>query len=220
MSPRHGDDPPGRRLLPDFDVAWSVRRPMSCRSCELVTPRNAANLWVAATQLADALDAELAFIRPPIHGAWVRLPWVVSCVPDEWYGQFVDTVVNLADDIATGRCPIPRCTAEEMALHLILEDIAEPDGPDLPDLITIACDGLPISHWDGSWERLAAELFPNPRVRALLADNFGGIDDDLELVAETGIVRLAPERWFHTFGDVPERPARGCGCEVCSWAAS
>jgi hypothetical protein len=216
MSTRHGGDAPGRRLLPDFDMVWSARRRGSCSTCQVLTPRNAAHLWVAATQLADILDAERAFINTPVHGAWVRLPWVVCSVPDEWYGQFVDTVLDLADDVATGRCPVPRCTGEEMALHLILEDIVEPEDSDLPDLIAIACDGLPISDWDGNWEVLAAELFPNPRVRALLADNFGGIDDDLELVAETGIVRLAPERWFHTFGDVPERPAPACGCEARS----
>ncbi|HVV74609.1 MAG TPA: hypothetical protein VHC43_01130 [Mycobacteriales bacterium] len=217
MSPRHGDDAPGRRLLPDFDVVWSARHRASCGSCQVMTPRNAAHLWVAATQLADTLDAERDFIYTPVRGEWCRLPWVVAiCVTEEWYGRFVDTVLDLADDVAAGRCPVPRCTGEEMALHLIFEDIAEPRDSDLSDLVAIACDGLPISEWDRNWEVLAAYLFPNPRVRALLADNFGGIDDDLELVAETGIVRLAPERWFHVFGDVSARPAPACGCPVPS----
>jgi hypothetical protein len=217
MSARLSDDGPDRRLLPDFDAVWSIRRRALCSSCEILTPRNAAHLWVAATQLADTLDAEREFIDTPVHGEWVRLPWVVAiCTSAEWYGQFVDTVLDLADDIAAGRCPVPRCTGEEMALHLMLEDIAEPRDSDLPDLVAIASDGLPISDWDENWEVLAAELFPSPRVRALLADNFGGIDDDLELVAETGIVRLAPERWFHTFGDAPQRPTPACGCQVSS----
>jgi hypothetical protein len=203
------------RLLPDFDLVWAARQGGACQTRDLMTPRNAAQLWVAATELSDALDVERALLHTPIHGAWVRLPWVVSCTPDEWYGQFVDTVLDLADDVAAGRCPVPRCTGDEMALHLVLEDIADPDEY-LHDLIAIASDGLPFSGWDGNWEVLAAELFPNPRVRSLLADNFGGIDDDMELVAETGIVRLAPERWFHTFADVPERPTPACGCEVGS----
>jgi hypothetical protein len=216
MNPRHGGDASERRLLPDFDVVWSARRRALCGSCEVLTPRNAAHLWVVATQLADTLDGERVFINTPVHGEWVRLPWVAHCLPDEWYGQFIDTVLDLADDVAAGRCPVPRCTGEEMALQLLFEDIAEPRDSDLPDLVAIACDGLQNSDWDGEWEVLAAELFPNPRVRALLADNFGGIDDDLELVAETGIVRLAPERWFHVFGDVSARPAPACGCTVPS----
>jgi hypothetical protein len=205
----------GARLLPDFNVVFAPQPGSPCRTRELLTPRNAAHLWVAATELADILDAQLTHATQPIllsHSDWDRLPWVATGARMEWCGRFIDAIFDLADDVASGHCPVPRCTGEEMALRLILEDIADPGNPYLTDLTEIACDGLPISDWDGNWDVVATELFPDARVRSLISDNFGGIDDDYDLVAETGIVRLAVERWFDAHDDrIPERPTRPAG---------
>jgi hypothetical protein len=204
--------------VPPFAARFDDPRPGAwCRAHEVLTPRNAAHLWSAATSLADLLDTDLDAVRahgPLTDNEWGRLPWVVSPAAGlDWYGQFVDTVVTLGDDLAAGRCPVPRCTAEEVALHLILEDVTEPADPALPERIARTCRGLPVREWDGRWETVAAALFPYPKVRRLIADGFGGITDDYELVAETGLVRLAVYRWFEAFDDLAaSRPAPACEC--------
>lgn len=216
------DRPPARvdvrAGVPPFAALFDDPRPGAwCRAHELLTPLNAARLWAAATHLADALDEDLGDVEAQISlhdNEWARLPWLVSLdlVGVDWCGEFIDAAVILADDLASGRCPVPRCTAEEVALQLVLEDVVEPD-----DEVSVPppdpCRSLPAREHDGEWERLAVALFPYPKVRRLIANGFGGITDDYELVAETGLVRLAVCNWFGPFGEAPTRPAAGCDCK-------
>lgn len=205
-------------LIPHFTELFFARQGGSCLCIDLLTPRNAADLWAAAIKLADVLDAQLVDVQsriPLSHSEWGRLPWVVTDATVEWFGRFVDAVLDLADDAAAGRCPVPRCTGEEVALFLVLEDITDSSDPDLKNLTNTARSGLPVLEWDGKWEAVASALFPSPRVRSLIADGFDGISDDYELVAETGIVRLAVERWFDPYDELdPQRPMPICGCPV------
>jgi hypothetical protein len=204
--------------VPPFAALFDDPRPGAwCRAHEVLTPRNAARLWAAATHLADALDEDLGDVEAhiPLHGSeWGRLPWLVSLdlVGPDWCGQFIDAAVTLADDLAGGRCPVPRCTAEEVALQFVLEDVVEPDD-EVSVRLPGSCRGLPTREHDGEWEGLAVALFPYPKVRRLIADGFAGITDDYELVAETGLVRLAVYNWFGPFGEAPTRPVAACDCK-------
>ena len=201
--------------VPPFEEMFRWRLNQGCIAREFLTPRNAAHLWVAATRLAFLLDEQINDVRsgiPLIHSEFGRLPWVVYPYPD-WCGRFIDTVVSLGDDLASGRCPVPRCTGEEVALHLLLEDVVEFAELDLGDRLAEVCPGLPAAEWDGEWDGVALGLFPDRRVRLLIADNFGGITDDYELVAETGLVRLAVEHWFEPYdASFPVRPLPMCEC--------
>jgi hypothetical protein len=212
--------PSEQRLVPPFTELFFARQGSACAAYELMTPRNTAHIWAAATQLAAVPDAQLIDVQtriPLSHSEWGRLPWVITNAPVDWYGELIDAVVNLGDDAAAGRCPIPRCTGEEMALHLVLEDITDSHDPALSDLTSAACAGLPMLDWDSNWPVIDATLFPNLQVRSLIADEFGGISDDYELVAETGIVRLGLPRWFDPYDECdPERPEPTCGCPALS----
>jgi hypothetical protein len=207
---------PGLHIPPFAQLFNGQRSDGWCAAHEVLTARNAAQLWVAATSLAGALDAQLDDTRAsvlPYLSEWERMPWVVQNAGSEWSGQFVDSVVILADDVASGRCPIPRCTAEEMAMQLVLEDVTDPPDSNARDQLNDIARGLPVSDWDEEWDDVAASLFPYPKVRRLVADRFGGHVDDYELVAETGLVRLAAHRWFDPFDDcAPRRPASVCDC--------
>jgi uncharacterized protein len=211
-------DPEEQILIPDFTGLDFARQGCRCPAYAMVTPRNAAALWAAAIKLADTLDAQIVDIKdriPLSTSEWGRLPWVVTDARVEWFGRFVDGVLGLADDVASGRCPIPRCTGEDVALHLAIEDLMNLSDGSLIDLTATAKAGLPVLDWDDNWDDLAPILFPDARMRHLIADGFDGIDDDYELVAETGIVRLAVHRWFEPFDELmPERPESICGCPV------
>ena len=208
--------PRAERQLPPFAALYDDPRPGAwCPAHEVLTPRNAAQLWAAAVSLAHRLDVHLDDARLPVwpcDSEWARMPWIVEHGDTDWFGQFVDSVVDLADDLAAGRCPIPRCTAEEMALQLVIEDVCDPHERGVAELITAVVRGLPVREWDQEWDDVAASLFPDPKVRRLVADRFGGHVDDYELVAETGLARLAPHRWFDPIDDTRERPRAACDC--------
>ena len=187
-----------------------------CPAHEVLTPRNAAQIWAAAMNLAEILDGQRSDVAQavlPCDSEWRRMPWLVQGAQPEWCGRFVDCVVNLADDVAAGRCPIPRCTAEEMALQLVMDDVVAPSDQRSTDLARSVCVGLPTSEWDQEWDEVASSLFPYPAVRRLVADGFGGHVDDYDLVAETGLARLAVHRWFDPLDDgTPPRPNDACDC--------
>jgi hypothetical protein len=193
-------------VIPPFTELYFARQDGRCPAYELITPRNSADLWAAAIKLADVLDAQLVDVQsriPLSHSEWGRLPWVVTDAPVDWFGRFVDAVLDLADDVAGGRCPVPRCTGEEMALLMVLEDITDSVDPALRNLADTARSGLPVHDWDGNWEAVASALFPSPRVRGLMADGFDGL------------VRLAVVRWFDPYDELdPVRPLPICGCPV------
>jgi hypothetical protein len=206
--------------LPPFAELFDDPRPGAwCRAHELMTPRNAAALWAAAIHLADVLDEDLSDViaaNPVTHTEWTRLPWVVhvDCEGVEWCGQFLDSLVTLVDDLAAGRCPVPRSTAEEVALQMVMEDIVENPDDAFADRIIDTCRSLPARNQDNAWDDLALALFPYPKIRRLIAEGVHGITDDYELVAETGLVRLAVSNWFDSFdGCVPTRPLPACACK-------
>jgi hypothetical protein len=182
MTAKPGSEPSMQRLIPPFAELFA-RQGGTCPAYELVTLLIAAHVWAIATQLAAVLDAQLIVVQsriPMSHSEWGWLPWLVSNAPGDRFGRCVDGVHGLADDAAAGRCPIPRCTAEEVALHLVLEDVRDPRDRDLQTLISRACAGLPVPDGDGNWGVVATALFPNPRVRSLIADGFHGIRDNYE----------------------------------------
>jgi hypothetical protein len=208
---------PHELQLPSFTELFTDRAAaVWCPAHEVLTPRNAAQLWAAAVALADTLDEQRCDVEEPVlpcDSEWRRMPWLVQGAQPDWLGRFVDCVVNLADDVAAGRCPIPRCTAEELALQLVVEDVVEPGDHRSADLARNVCSGLPTREWDQEWDEVAASLFPYPVVRRLVADGFGGHVDDYDLVAETGLARLAVHRWFDPLDDgTPPRPEHACDC--------
>lgn len=100
-----------------------------------------------------------------------------------WRYQFADCALRLAEDTERWGAPVPRCTGEEMALHLILHRATTDTGQ--------------------SWPDLAEDLFQDNDVLTLY---------DLPVDAVTGLigaVQLAPAQWFTEFTTpfpLPPRP--------------
>jgi hypothetical protein len=213
-------EPSEERLIPPFTEMFFARQGGTCAASELMTPGNTAQLWAAANQRASVLDVQLIDVQsriPLSHSEWGRLPWLVTDAPDDWFGEFIDAVINLGDDAAAGRCPIPRCAAEEMALHLMLEDITSSPDPGVSDLTATACTGLPILDWDDNWQGHRRRAVPEPAHPVPDRVGFEDISGDYELVAETAIVWLAVNRWLNPYDECdPQRPASMCGSRVLS----
>ena len=121
---------------------------------QVLTPQAARLLHVAALHLAEAGYEEVLeqgdepLARDPDEDSWypdegllTRLPPICDGCDQAWRLSMVRAVENLADDLAAGRAPLPRCNAEEIALHLILRDAEEL--LDLSDDTDLADYGLP-----------------------------------------------------------------------------
>jgi hypothetical protein len=102
----------------------------ACGRCSgfQMAPRTAAVLWSLAQILADHGydDVEEHGSDPMRHeGGWslfdryLRMTWGQDAV---WRRQAARAYDDLASDLENGGWPLPTCPAEEMALHMILED--------------------------------------------------------------------------------------------------
>src|SRR5207247_10278515 len=100
------------------------------------TPQPAALLIVAAGRLAEAGYREVVGHgdeplqrEPGDDGGWytsgvflANLPPLCDVQNQPWRLAMVRAVDDLADDLRAGRAPLPRCNADEIALHLILNE--------------------------------------------------------------------------------------------------
>jgi len=94
-----------------------------------MTPRTAAVLWSLAQVLADnGYDDVEEHGSDPMRdeGSWSlfsRYPRVTWGQDAVWRRQAARAYGDLAFDLENGGWPLPACPAEEMALHMILEDV-------------------------------------------------------------------------------------------------
>ena len=115
-----------------------------------------------------------------------------------WRYQLAEAADALADDTRRWGLPLPRCTGEEMVLHLILRRAAAADGCS-PDQV----ESWPTEPDDPGWGDLFECLFQDHDVLMLYDMPAQSAE------AAAGGVNLDPPRWFSEFGlpyPVPDRP--------------
>lgn len=179
----------------------------------VLTPRSALALWAMLTTLADYgyddVD-EHGDDAVGSDGDWMlfdqypRVTWNSDAV---WRRQAARAFDDLAEDLAQGREPFPRCPGEEMALHVALRLLpaAVDDqwwGPDL-------FDGLPEANGDLDVHALLSGLFQDHDILALFDAELDGIEDpDDPVNADTGMGDYRPQAWFKAFAGSQARDGR------------
>lgn len=176
-------------LVPDFETLYE---PRLARGSSM-TPRMAYYLWNAAEILGDTwrhlfeedlVDDSLPPIaRPYAHGRWLR--------------KFIAGFDRLAERIATGEgesSSLALCTAEEMALHEVIntaEDFAV-DGVLDPEWI----EDLPMHGQDDTdFELMREILFEDHDVLMLYNPALAPLLNDPEFRSTI----LHPRNWFKPF---------------------
>lgn len=204
---------------PDFVELFPLCRcgRSSCDDCEgwQLTPRTAAALWSAAQILADHAydDVENHGDDPvDLEQGWIlfdQLPAVTWRQDAVWRRQAARAFDDLASDLAEGRRPLPRCFAEEMALHLVLEDAAAgvEDGWIEPSPQVIA--GQTPHPDDYDWEMAGEVLFLDHDILTLFDPAFDGVEDpESEINERMRMGDMRPRAWFDTFGGAVPRDGR------------
>ncbi|MEU6373322.1 hypothetical protein [Streptomyces sp. NPDC046909] len=215
-------DTPTEEEGPDLTALFPVKE-CSCEDedCEdcgwQLTPRTADLLLTSLSVLADQAyddaddlrDQPLTKQRPGNWELFTRLPALTWSADRSWRRRMARAFDDLSDDLEHGRWPQPSCTAEEMALHLAIEDA--PSYLDDIDTRDTAHGHLPEHRDDYDWNACSDLFFQDHDVLMLFDARLDGIEDpDGEVNQRLGMGDLRAAAWFEPFGHPPARdPERG-----------
>jgi hypothetical protein len=211
---RHGHEVcPG----PDFGVLFPVCRcgEGSCERCGWqLTPRTAMMLHLVGNDLADsAFDDIVEHGDDPLvdehewalFSRYPRITWRQDAV---WRRQAARSIDDLVADLEAGSWPTPTCAAEEMALHLMLEDAPTALADDWADTAG-QLDRLPDHPDDYEWQMLTEMLLQDIDILSLFDAQLDGFEDpDSEINRQFGVGDYRPAAWFAPFANVPPRDPR------------
>lgn len=211
-------------MVPDLSRFADLFPPVTDPDDWNLTSRTAAALSACLVVIADqAYDDVITLCDAPADndrgwGVFNRLPRLSWNQPASWRRQVARAADDLAADIEAGDWPEPRCTAEELVLHLALQDA--------PSTIELAEDaaaadgtepwitrGLPPHPDDYDWEQCADLLFQDTDVLMLYDAALDGIENpDGDESRYLGMGDLRASNWFEWFLNVeprdPSRPFR------------
>jgi hypothetical protein len=101
----------------------------------------------AGEELEELGDAPIASVAD--QGlAFSALPSIAWAQGEVWRDRFCGAIDALADALAEGAWPQPRCPAEEMALQLALQHVAE-RAADEPELVERIVARAPVGQTRG-----------------------------------------------------------------------
>lgn len=202
--------------VPDFAALFTVCRcrKASCTACAgfQMTPRTVAVLWSVAQVLADYGydDVEKHGSDPlPERTGWSlfdRYPRLTWSQDATWRRRAARAYDDLVGDLAAGEWPLPTCPAEELALHLILEDAPPAVEDGWTGLDEAAFDSLPEHPDDLDWDAMPDVLLQDTDILHLFEPGLDGIDDPHDaLNTAMAIGDYRPSAWFKTFANMQQR---------------
>ena len=207
-------DHPTPRGVPDFAGLFPIGLGDGEVDWEL-TARTADVLHSSLSMLADGIydDVEELADGPLVElGRYDtqvldRIPRVCWRQDALWRKRLAHCADALAEDLAQGRLPSPRCTGEEVCLHLAIGDARDAvNDAMVPDRIW----GFPEHPDDFGWQDCLEFLFEDHDVLMLFDPDLDGIEDpESDLAVFLRTASLHPRDWFTPFANVePRNPQR------------
>ena len=208
---------------------------------EVLTPLGARLLAVAADHLAERGRADLfhhgdrVFERPTNDDdVWeleqdsflIHLPPLCDGQSAAWRLAMVRAVEHLAGDLRSGRAPLPTCTAEELAFHLIVAeaeqilDLLTDDEEFAYDCHLPTADAFTVRHRTfGRWKEFFLQDFD---VLMHYDDTLREIatDPDHPTSQQLGTGDLRPRAWFEPFGNMRPRSATPVPADILEMLAT
>ncbi|MDX2819911.1 hypothetical protein PV416_02185 [Streptomyces ipomoeae] len=213
----------------DFDP-WQaahsdVLRPRLRTMADILTPLAARLLTVAAEMVAERgwqdllAHGDRVFARPDdeeeaweLEGSFLfQLPPLCDGQSAAWRLAMVRAVENLADDLRSGRAPLPTCTAEELAFHLILAeaetvlDYLDEDDEYAHEVGLPTGDQFTVRH--RTFDEWRQAFLQDEDVLLHYDQNLASIaaDPDHPASQQLGTGDLRPRAWFAPFGNIRAR---------------
>jgi hypothetical protein len=204
--------------VPAFAVLFSSKtcgcNDEECGDCAWqFTPRTAELLHSALEELSDNAHDDVdnkgdAPVDPSMSADWIffdRLPQLTFRQNRQWRRQVARACEGLAADLARGQWPQPTCTAEELVLHLAIEDAAVDCESEARNPAPHHAS-LPEHRDDYDWDGCSDLLFQGQDVLMLFSDRFDGIEEtEGDANQRPGIGDLRAPAWFEPFDNVNRR---------------
>jgi hypothetical protein len=205
--------------IPDFGSLFTLcpAHPQvasgDCDECDelVLSPRMAFFLWAAldslATHTGEDLD-ETDFTQEGFAdtSTWLELgllpPIALHARRREWVERFVQCFVDLTERLAHGELPYPRCTGEEMALHMAFNAAADQfaDGETYESYHSWYASFPESLELDEDFDTARELLLEDEDVLLLDDISLDGIEDPSSQAAQQlGTVNLHPDTWFLPF---------------------
>lgn len=169
-----------------------------------IAPRTRHLLMVAAEMLPDQGREDIDEDDPARWLLFDRYPRITHGRDAGWRRRALRAYGDLAAIINSGQFPRPGCTAEEMALWLIIELAAafEQDRDAWPTIWS-ELQALPATADDFNWDELREDLFEDHDFLMLYSPDLDGIEDPLDHVNTQLRIGpyLRPQDWFTPFGE-------------------
>lgn len=182
-------------------------------SHQVLTPRTAVVLRLALDELSTQAWQEVAALgdeplRRGAGGLFGSLPPVTLGQNGPWRRHMARAFDDLAADLTAGAEVEPRCTGEEMALHLGIAH-ARAMERNRPRLVRETVGELVAHRRDYDWNACSDYLFQDHDVLMLFDSALDGLEDS-DINQAMGMENLAPADWFAPFdSDHARDPARG-----------
>lgn len=187
----------------------------ACEVCDgwQFTPRTADLVHSALTALADETrddieehgDTAVTLDNESEWSVLSRLPRLTWREDHSWRRRMLEAFESLVSDLESGEWPEPRCYAEELALHLAVED-----APGYREILDgeqgTAHNQLPRHDDDYDWDACSDTFFQDRDVLLLFDQALDGIEDpDVQQNQLLGIGDMRPAVWFEPFNDATPR---------------
>jgi hypothetical protein len=174
--------------VPDFAALYP--------SGSVLPARLAYLLWFNATYLADVFADDGLFRETLPQNVLDYLKALPDAASTQWLERFCVGFLRIADAMERAQVPKPRCTGEEMALHIVLEFVAgdtkdvsylygdDADFAELPPVANYNIGMDAVLDWMEDEDILLSFDFPADQLEALMA---------------FGTLNLIPSKWFLPF---------------------
>lgn len=174
-----------------------------CGGAQL-TPRTALALVLASELLSDeAIEDMEAYGDEAVEEGWAlfsRYPQITWFQDRRWREKAAEAFSDLGEDLMRGEWPLPQTPAEEMALHLMVNEL-----PYVQELLSDVLDPLPAHPLDYDKNHLRDSLFQDEDILMLFdMPHIANPQDPLNQNLYMGDMR--PNSWFKPFGQFQPRP--------------
>ena len=164
-----------------------------CEKCEnnniYATPVNMLLLHSAAKEAYTISEEDDSFLVD-------YLPPIARNMDEKFYANFRECFANVAKSIEDGKLPEPTCTAEEIALNIVVTIASQrAESGDFYGWDLEITQLLPETDYDYDITELHYSLVQDIDIMFLYDMSFDGIEDNPNL----GIVNLKPSEWFEKF---------------------
>jgi hypothetical protein len=142
----------------------------------------------------------------PLFDRYPRITWGQDAM---WRRQAARAYDDLASDLENGAWPHPTCPAEEMALHMILEDAASAVEDSWTGMDEATLTSLPGHPDDFDRDAMPGVLLQDTDILQLFDPGLDGIEDPHdELNVDMAMGDYRPSAWFKAFANMEPRDER------------